>query len=649
MKSPFAIISELAQHDVKWTGGFWKKRFDIIFESVIPNIYRLFNDKKITHCIENFKICAGDSTGTHEGPAFQDGDFFKWLEGASYVLGETKDPGLKNIIDNSIDLIRRSMRDDGYIFTKQIIKEINGENKKSDALSDSLNFEVYNLGHLITAGCVHYRSTGETSLLELAERAANYLSNVFSEDADGTAKTAICPSHYMGLIELYRVTGKRIYFETAKKAMELRDKVIDGTDDNQDRVPFLEQSEVMGHAVRATYLYAGVTDLFLENGSQELLSKLLELHTNLVTKKIYINGGCGALYDGVSPSGYAGDHPALQRTHQSFGRPYELPNTTAYNETCATVGNIFWNWRMFQATANPAYADIIETSMYNLILASISLDGLKYFYSNMLRREPSLPFFLKWARTREPYLSSFCCPPNVMRLVAESATYAYATGEDSVYIGMYGNNKASISIEGKKPFVLSQETDYPYDGQIKIQYQGPQQEMTLNIRIPSWVSSGTITTDGREIIINKSHANTFIPIKSNMLDGYTVYVNFDLSVRFCMANPYLEETINQVAVMRGPILYCMEECDQIQDCATSVGISSNTKFTINQIDICGEKLPSLFSEDGRRMKKQITISSPIYSEIEDLNTDRSRIVLVPYFAWDNRKFGQMKVWLPLYI
>lgn len=649
MKSPYAVFSDLSQHSTKWTRGFWKERFDVVINSIAPNIYRLFSDSEISHCIANFRIAAGLEQGEHSGPAFQDGDFFKWLEGASYLLGATHDAELKKVVDESIALIGKAMRSDGYIFTKRLIADLHGESNGWGAMTDSLNFEVYNMGHLITAGCVHYRATGEKSLLNLAEKAASYLHGVFTSEIGGTAKTSICPSHYMALIELYETTGKSLYLETARIAIQLRDSVQDGTDDNQDRYPLRQQTELLGHAVRATYLYAGITDLYMHTGDDSLLSVSTALHRDLVQHKIYINGGCGALYDGVSPSGYAGDNPNLQRTHQSFGRSYELPNITAYNETCATVGSILWNWRLLKATGEAQHADLVETSMYNLILASVSLDGRKYFYSNMLRRGNDTPFFLKWSRTREEYLSSFCCPPNMMRLLAESAMYAYLVGSGEVATAVYGESEASVSIEGLSEFKLHQSTEYPYDGDITIRYEGDSQSFIMKVRIPSWVKSGKISLpDGSVIALDVTFANCFIPVDRLWRDGDEIVISFDMPVRKCLANPHVETDCNHVALMKGPLLYCMEECDQVDGVSVTLGIHGGSDFKLKNVDINGYSVPALVSQDGRFLDVQISENGPLYEDYDSLRCSKCPITLIPYFAWDNRRFGIMKIWLPLY-
>lgn len=403
-KSPYARLKSLPGASVRWTEGFWAEKFRVCGETMVPNMWGLLEDPAISHNVTNFRIAVGLEEGSHEGPPFADGDLYKWLEAASFVYGKTHDAALGKIIDEAVDLIGRSQREDGYLFTKQKIDERHDPGR-TRPLGDHLNFEVYNLGHLMTAACVHFRSTGRRSLLEIAEKAAGYLETTFSELSPEKAKTAVCPSHYMGIVELYRATGNPRYLELADRLIAMRDLVRDGTDDNQDRIPLAEQRKAVGHAVRAHYLYAGVADLYAETGKQELPAVLESCWDNAVHEKMYITGSCGALYDGVSPYG-GWEYDEIQRVHQAYGREYELPNITAYNETCAAIGSVLWNWRMLNITAESRFADIIELVMYNGALAGISLDGTKFFYTNPLRRQTELPFDLKWSRQREPYILS---------------------------------------------------------------------------------------------------------------------------------------------------------------------------------------------------------------------------------------------------
>ncbi len=646
--SPFAKLTNPSLQSTLWTGGFWKHQFDLCRDSILPNIYRLFDDDAISHNLANFRIAAGEQQGEHHDPPFQDGDLYKWLEAASYIWGITQDKELKEKIDSTIDLIASVQRDDGYIFTKFTIAVNKGEN--AEELGNILNFEAYNLGHLITAGIINRRATGEERLLGLGLKAASSLKGLFEEaQKNHNAKTAICPSHYMALIDLYRETGDEKHLDTAELAIRLRDEVTDGTDDNQDRLPLAEHKEMVGHAVRATYLYSGVADLVAERGDASLGDMLMKVWESEELTKMYINSGCGALYDGVSPSGFAGDHPNLNRTHQSYGRPFELPNLTAYNETCATVGNIFFNWRLFSLNEQAVHVDRVEQSFYNLILASVSRDGLRYFYSNPLEREDApLPFHLKWERTRTPYLSSFCCPPNMVRILAESSEYTYAVSEKGIYTGIYGQSESTLQVQGQE-VKLKQLTGYPYDGTVKIVIeQETPVDFSLFIRIPSWVKKGTLTAKGISRTLTASDANTYIALEGSWKEGDEVILAMDMEARMVISHPLIEASANKAAVMRGPILYCSEQADNPDVSWSSLGLSADARFTPFEKDIAGEKMTCLTTEDGVALDEQPWDSRSLYREISSVVKSSTTLTLIPYFAWDNRELGGMKIWHPLY-
>ena len=262
----------------------------------------------------------------------------------------------------------------------------------------------------------------------------------------------------MAMVELYRVTGEPRYLALAEKFLDMRNiKIADGGDDNQDRMPFVEQREALGHAVRANYLFAGAADLYAENGDEKLLAALEPIWDNVVHEKMYITGACGALYDGASPDG-SEDQAHITRIHQAYGRNYQLPNITAHNETCAAIGNVLWNWRMFLVTGEARYVDVLELALYNAVLSGVSLDGIDYFYVNPLRQVEPLPVTLRWPRTRVPFMTSYCCPPNVLRTIAEVSGFAYSTSDDAVWVNLYGGNTLSTKLNGK-PLKLTQDDE----------------------------------------------------------------------------------------------------------------------------------------------------------------------------------------------
>ncbi|MEE4260696.1 MAG: beta-L-arabinofuranosidase domain-containing protein, partial [Bacteroidales bacterium] len=381
--SPFAKLKSINIGDVKWTDGFWAERFEVCKNSMVPHMMGCYLDDEISHAYRNFKIAAGLDTGSHVGPPFHDGDFYKMLEAEIVVFALTKDEKLQVQIDEIISVLGKAQREDGYIHTPTSIKELKNPDVQHE-FNERLDFETYNMGHLMTAACVHYRTTGKTELLEIAKKACDYLYNFYKTASAQLARNAICPSHYMGVVEIYRTTQKPEYLELAKSLIEIRSLVEDGTDHNQDRIPFKQQTKANGHAVRANYLYAGVADVYAETGDDSLIIALNHIWHDLVERKLYITGACGALYDGVSPNGKTYDQPSIQQVHQAYGEKYQLPNITAHNESCANIGNLLWNWRMLQITGDARYADLMETIMYNSLLAGVSLNGKGYFYTNPL-------------------------------------------------------------------------------------------------------------------------------------------------------------------------------------------------------------------------------------------------------------------------
>jgi DUF1680 family protein len=445
----------------------------------------------------------------------------------------------------------------------------------------------------------------------------------------------------MGLIDLYRTTSERRYVTLAQKLLAMRDLVNNGDDDNQDRVPFKQQRQIVGHAVRSTYLYAGAADIYAETGDQSLMPTLLSTWTDLVTKKLYITGGCGALFDGASPDGSLAQE-TITRVHQSFGRNYQLPQSTAHNETCAAIGSVLWSWRMLQITGEAKYADIVEQTLYNSVLAGISLDGTAFFYTNTLRQLDPMPIDLRWERRRDPMISCFCCPPNVVRTVAESSSFAYLKSNADIWAVLYGSNTIETNL-ATGTLKLRQETNYPWDGNIRFTFDSaPQKEFTLHLRIPAWSKNATIKLNGKPIT-TKITPGTFHSINRNWTAGDTVELNLPMPVRLVESHPYVEETRNQLAVLRGPIVYCLESIDLPKDVRIlDVSIASNANFT----PTTDPRLPNITTLKGRAIAtKSTSWTTELYRDKSPAESREIDIQLVPYFTWDNRGKSEMTVWI----
>lgn len=646
--SPYAKVSPLAWNDVSWTDGLWAHVDKVTADSTVPHIRKMFESTEISHIVENFRVCAGDAEGSFGGTDFGDGDFYKLLEAAIYVAAKHDDSKLLEDVDGYIDLIGRCQLEDGYLSTKQIIGE--RQNNGVKRFGNINDFEVYNFGHLCTAASLHYRVTGKRNFLEIAMRAADYLVGMYEENAKtGEVQTAVCPSHYMGLVELYRATGEKRYLDTAELAIRLRDLVKNGTADNQDRLPLHEQLKIEGHAVRANYLYAGVADVYLERGDAKDLDVAHRMWRNLVDQKLYITGGCGAIYNGAAPYGNFFED---SKTHQAYGYEYQLPNVTAYNETCASIGLVMWAYRMFQIEPRVEYFDIIERAMLNVNLAAVNLKGDLFFYENMLRRTKELPYELVWPLTRKPYLMSYCCPPNLARILSETSEYAYLIGEEELFVGMYGANKAKVELKNGSTFDVEQKTSYPYDGAVELSLSNIHSEgaVRVQLRIPGWATGGSILFDGDVADLGAADSGTYYEVV--VPAGATsaqIRVSLEMPVRLTVAHPFVEEDCNQVAVERGPLVYCMESADTSLDSLDQVLIDPESELvpgsaTIDGVEVValhGSALCKLGNESGKFG------DSPLYRTLAQGCLKRVEVQLVPYFAWDNRGWGEMRIWMPV--
>ena len=644
-KSRYARLSSVDMGDVIWTRGFWADRFRVCRDSMIPNIWRIYNDAGISHAYKNFEIAAGLDTGSHQGPSFHDGDFYKVLEAVASLYAVTKDKKLDEMMDKAIATISKSQRSDGYIYTKAMIEQMKTGQKKQ--FEDRLSFEAYNIGHLMTAACVHYRATGKTNFLNVAKKAADYLCAFYQKATPALARNAICPSHYMGIVEMYRTTSDPRYLELAKHLIDIKGTITDGTDDNQDRIPFRQQTKAMGHAVRANYLYAGIADLCAETGDTSLLHRLDLMWDDVTERKMYITGGCGALYDGVSPDGTSYNPDEVQKIHQAYGRDYQLPNYTAHNETCANIGNMLWNWRMLQLTGNAKYADVMELALYNSILSGINLDGTKFLYTNPLAYTDDLPFQQRWSKDRVGYISlSNCCPPNVVRTISEVSDYAYNISENGLWVNLYGGNQLNTRLKDGTKIRLEQETDYPWEGTVKIKITEVQSKsFSIYLRIPGWCENARIRLNGKETAIN-TKAGTYAELKRVWTTGDEIELILPMESKLMESNPLVEETRNQVAVKRGPVVYCMESIDLPKDKKLyDVALPADIKLQPKLMEIDHSDIVVL--EGDARQVNDGGWKHQLYRPVSSTPLQTVKVRLVPYYSWGNRGHTDMEVWMPL--
>ncbi|MDQ7948493.1 MAG: glycoside hydrolase family 127 protein [Pedobacter sp.] len=641
--SRFVKLKSLDMQDVHWTKGFWADRFKVAKEAMVPNMWKIYNDANISHAFKNFEIAAGLDTGNHKGPSFHDGDYYKTLEAMASLYASTHDRTIDEQMDKAIAVIAKSQREDGYIYTKAMIEQRKTGNKNQ--FQDRLSFESYNIGHLMTAACVHYRATGKTTLLNIAKKATDYLYGFYKKASPTLARNAICPSHYMGVIEMYRTIKDPRYLELAKHLIAIKGKIEDGTDDNQDRIPFLLQTKAMGHAVRANYLYAGVADLYAETGNDSLLHTLNLMWDDIQAHKMYITGGCGSLYDGTSPDGTSYNPNEVQKIHQAFGRDFQLPNFTAHNETCANIGNVLFNWRMLQLTGDAKYADVMELALHNSVLSGISLNGKNFLYTNPLAQSDDLPFKQRWSKDRVPYISlSNCCPPNVVRTIAEVSDYAYSISNEGLYFNLYGGNEVHTQLPDGTKINLLQATNYPWDGTINVTINDSATKMySLFFRIPGWTKNATISVNGKPLSIS-TKPGTYAAIKRTWKKGDVVKLVLPMEATLIEANPLVEENRNQVAIKRGPIVYCLESVDQPGKRIFDTFIPSAIKLTPKAITIDGATMMAL--EGVAKTTSPQNWNQTLYRPVTAASSPQP-LKLIPYFAWGNRGHTEMSVWLPL--
>ena len=653
-----AIMTNTPLGSVKWTGGFWAERFNVMSTTGILSMWDTWNTPWETidamglhgsNGFRNFEVAAGTVKGKHHGPPFHDGDMYKWLEACATVYAITKDPKLDALMDKFIEQVALAQRADGYIHTPVVISERNagidshantenaagieiGKDQKH-AFASRLNFETYNLGHLITAGIIHKRATGKTTLFDCGRKAADFLYNFLTNDAAELSRNAICPSHYMGAAEMYRETGDAKYLTLAKGLIAIRDSVENGEDHNQDRHKFREQYEAMGHAVRANYLYAGVADLYAETGEAQLMKNLSAIWDDIIQHKIYIMGGCGALYDGVSPDGTTYNQPSIQQIHQAYGRQFQLPQEAAHNEICAQIGMMLFSWRMFQTTGDAKYIDNIENELYNGILSGISIDGKDFFYTETLRRTKEFPYTMRWPKHRQHYITCFCCPPNTLRTLCQAQEYAYAVSGQTLYVNLYGQNALKT-----KNLEVEQTTGYPWDGKVILTVKKAKNLQTIQLHKPNWCDKYTVKVNGE---------NADLRITRKWKKGDVIELNLDMRPRLVEANPLVEEAKNQVAVMRGPIVYCLEGQDIQGNCRISdIALPADIQLKEVPMTIEGHSFTAL-EGDAVVTNDKTWDNQTLYRELSKPSSRKVRIRLIPYYAWDNRGIQDMSLWLNL--
>jgi DUF1680 family protein len=628
---------------VALTDNFWLPRIKINADVTIP---ASFERCESTGRVKNFVMAA-----EHKGKfctiyPFDDTDIYKTIEGASYSLSLFPNAALKAYIDSLITIIGKAQEPDGYLYTARTINPNDigpWVGKQRWEKERELSHELYNAGHLYEAAAAHYLATGEKNLLNIALKNADLVCSVFGPAPD---QKKVAPGHEvveMGLVKLYRITGNTKYLSTAKFFIEQRGHYngYDSTSKDewkngkywQDDKPVVEQTEAEGHAVRAGYLYSAIADVAALTGDEQLLNAIDKIWGNEVSKKIYVQGGVGAVGDG-----------------ERFGENYELPNATAYNETCAAIANVFFNYRMFLLHGDSKYIDVLEKTLYNGLISGVGMDGKSFFYTNAMQIKNSFQH-PDMEATRSGWFPCSCCPTNVVRLIPSVPGYVYAQKDNNVYVNLFISGNTTLNVNNKQVQIV-QQNNYPWDGDLKFNIT-PKAATAFNllVRIPGWARNEAIPSDLYQFA-NASDKKVEIkingePAEYTMQNGYAVLnktwkkddvveVNLPMEVRRVVANENVKDDIGKIALQRGPVIYCAEWVDN-NGKAANIIIPNNTTFTtefksdlLNGVELIKSNVPAVVvSNDG-----------------SNISTVNQSFTAIPYYAWAHRGKGEMMIWFP---
>ena len=611
---------------VKVTDNFWGQRLQASREVTIP---LAFSKCEETGRYENFVKAAHPSdTYKVEGFSFDDTDVYKTIEGASYSLQTYPDKKLQKYIDSVLVIVAGAQEPDGYLYTARTMNPKHPHNwagKERWVAVENLSHEFYNLGHMIEGAVAHYQATGKRNFLNIAIK---YADCVCREIGNGPQQKKYVPGHQiaeMALVKLYMVTGDKKYLDQAKFFLDTRGYTSRKDAYSQAHKPVVEQDEAVGHAVRAVYMYSGMADVAAITGDSSYIKAIDKIWDNIVSKKIYITGGIGAHHAG-----------------EAFGNNYELPNLSAYCETCAAIGNVYMNYRLFLLHGDAKYFDVLERTLYNGLISGVSLDGGSFFYPN--------PLSSNGKYSRKPWFGCACCPSNVSRFIPSLPGYVYAVKNDQVYVNLYLSNKAELKVD-KKKILLEQETGYPWNGDIRLKITQGNQDFTMKLRIPGWVRGNVLPGDLYSYADNQKPAYQVSvngqTVESDVNDGYlsiarkwkkgdVVEVHFDMIPRIVKANPKVEADHGRVAVERGPIVYCAEWPDNRFN-VHSILLNQHPQFKVT------DKPELLYGI------RQITTDAQAlsYDKARKLVTKDVELTLIPYYAWAHRGEGDMEVWLPI--
>ena len=613
---------------------FWAPRIEINRKVTIPFAFQKDEETgRVDNFIRAAEALRDQPFANHKPPGypFDDTDVYKVIEGASYTLSVHPDAKLDAYVDSLIAKIAAAQEPDGYLYTARTIDPLHPHRWSGSQrwiLEGVNSHELYDLGHLYEAAVAHYQATGKRNLLDIALHTANLLDQTF-----GPGKESIWPGHQiveMGLAKLYRVTGDQRYLNLAKFMLDQRGpgtRKGSGAAYTQSHMKVVDQTEAVGHAVRATYMYSGMADVAALTGDMAYVNAIDKIWENVAGKKLYITGGIGATAAG-----------------EAFGANYELPNMSAYNETCAAVGNDFWNHRLFLLHADAKYIDVMERTLYNGLISGVSLDGTTFFYPNPLESNGQ--------HARSPWFGVACCPGNITRFMASVPGYVYAQRGDAIWVNLYMANTADIKLDNGRTVKFSQETRYPWDGAVKMTVSPDQSaELTIHVRIPGWARNEPVasdlyrfadkSTEAPSVRVNGKPAamqldKGYVALKRTWKSGDTIELNLPMPARRVLANDQVAADKGRVAIERGPIVYAAEWVD-------NPGGKVRNLLLPDSEPLRAEFNPQLLN--GVTVVKT-RATALAYDARGTVTRTREEITAIPYYAWANRNRGQMIVWIP---
>ena len=627
-------ISPVPFTAVKVTPGtFWGQRLEASRKVTIPLAFAKCEETgrytNFSNAAQHLKDPSKVFKVNGVGYSFDDTDPYKTIEGASYILQTYPDKKLKQYIDSVLDVIASAQEPDGYLYTARTQNPADPHHWAGDkrwVKEEDLSHELYNLGHMVEGAIAHYQATGSRKFLDIAIR---YADVVCKEVGPNPGQACVVPGHQiaeMALAKLYLVTGNKKYLDEAKFFLDYRGKTTIVHDYSQAHKPVIEQDEAVGHAVRAAYMYAGMADVAALTGDKDYIKAIDAIWNNIATKKLYITGGIGATSNG-----------------EAFGKNYELPNMSAYCETCAAIGNVYVNYRLFLLHGESKYYDVLERTLYNGLISGVSLEGNGFFYPN--------PLESMGQHQRQAWFGCACCPSNICRFIPSLPGYIYAVKDRNVYVNLFLSNKSDLTVAGKK-VGLSQSTAYPWNGDITVNVdQNAAGQFAMKIRIPGWVRGQVVPsnlyqyTDGKRLeytitvngqtVAAKVTEDGYYTINRKWKKGDKVQIHFDMEARTVRANNKVEADRGMISVERGPLVYCAEHPDNTFDIMGAL-MNQNPEFRLGKTEIAGTTVQTIVTDAQ-------TLS---FDKQGKLQTTDHKLTLIPYYAWCHRGSGKMRVWLP---